>query len=53
MQQYSYDYNLKVSQSAHTETSTQSSEICLRLFHLIGAKNLTMYDIDIAHRVPK
>ena len=51
-----YDYNLKICvipQSAHTETSTQSSEICLRLFHLIGAKNLTMYDIDIAHRVPK
>ena len=53
--QYSYNYNLKIAGIPQKpgETALQSSKICVKLFQKIGASNVTLQDIDIAHRVPK
>ena len=51
---YSYQYNIKIvgiPQEAETESSEDTTSICLKLFPCIGA-DITMQDIDIAHRVP-
>ena len=55
IQQYSYNYNLKITGIPQKpgETVLQSSEICVKLFQKIGACNVTLQDIDIAHRIPK
>lgn len=55
IQQYSYNYNLKITGIPHKpgETDTESSELCVKLFSKIGASGVTLQDIDIAHRVPK
>ena len=55
IQQYSYNYNLKITGIPQKpgETALQSSKICVKLFQKIGASNVTLQDIDIAHRVPK
>lgn len=54
IQKYSYQYNIKIlgiTQTARTETAQETTELCLKLFSLIGT-NVTEQDIDIAHRVP-
>ena len=51
---YSYRCNIKIvgiPQEAETESSEDTISICLKLFSCIGA-DITMQDIDIAHRVP-
>ena len=55
IQRYSYNYNSKITGIPQKpgETALQSSEICVKLFQKIGASNVTLQDIDIAHRVPK
>ena len=52
---YSYQYNLKVIGMpllSVGENAEATTHLCLRLFSLIGAKDVTLSDIDIAHRVP-
>ena len=56
IQQYSYQYNLKITGiplSQKQESAINTSETCIKLFHKIGATNVSLQDIDIAHRVPK
>ena len=51
---YSYQCNIKIvdiPQEAETESSEDTTSICLKLFSCIGADSTTQ-DIDIAHRVP-
>jgi hypothetical protein len=38
-----------ISQARENETS---ADICIQLFSSIGATNVTLQDIDIAHRIP-
>ena len=51
---YSFQYNVKINgfpekdEHEFCETTTQ---LCLKLFHAIGAERVTKNDIDIAHRV--
>ena len=55
IQDYSYQYNLKITGMpaiSERESAEATSLICLKLFHAIGAKDVTFQDIDIAHRVP-
>ena len=52
---YSYQYNIKIigiPQTSHYETTEKTSEICVDLVNKISATNVTMNDIDIAHRIP-
>ena len=56
IQQYSYQYNLKITgipMASKQESAIQTSETCIKLFHKIGASSVSIQDIDIAHRVPK
>ena len=51
---YSYQYNLKivgVPQENKKETAEETTKLCLKIFKEIGA-NVSVNDIDIAHRVP-
>lgn len=52
---YSYQFNLKIvgMPTLSNESADDSTGLCLRLFKLIGAKDITIQDIDIAHRVPQ
>ena len=51
---YSFQYNVKIigfpEQDEH-ESSETTTQLCLKLFHAIGAEGVTKNDIDIAHRV--
>lgn len=51
---YSFQYNVKIigfpAQDEH-ESSETTTQLCLKLFHAIGAEGVTKNDIDIAHRV--
>ena len=52
---YSYQYNVKllgVPQQETNETSYQCAKLCLNIFHEIGADDISLQDIDIAHSVP-
>ena len=52
---YSYQYNLKITgipQTSKVESAIETSSLCLTLFHKIGATDVTLQDIDIAHRIP-
>ncbi|CAB4043935.1 Hypothetical predicted protein, partial [Paramuricea clavata] len=55
IEDYSFNYNVKVVGmpvvSEH-ERADETVEICLRLFTALGVKDISPYDIDIAHRVP-
>ena len=54
IENYSYQYNLKiigVPEISTKESSEQSSDICVKLFNVMGAK-VSIHDIDIAHRIP-
>ena len=52
---YSYKKNLKivgVPILAERETAEQTALLCLRLFSALGVKDISIFDIDTAHRVP-
>ena len=52
---YSYQFNIKViglPLLAAKETTEQTANLCLQLFHHMGVKDVSINDIDIAHRVP-
>jgi prefoldin subunit 5 len=55
IEDYSFNYNVKIVGmpvvSEH-ERADETVEICLRLFTALGVKDISPYDIDIAHRVP-
>ena len=55
LQEYSFQYNVKIVgipnlQEDH-ESAEATTELCVKLFHAIGATGVTANDIDIAHRV--
>ena len=56
IEQYSYNYNVKITGIPQAidqnETAEDTAEICINLFHNIGATNVTLQDTDIAHRIP-
>ena len=55
MEAYSYKFNLKivgVPSTGEKETARQTANLCLNLFHALGAKDVKITDIDTAHRVP-
>ena len=55
IEQYSYNYNVKIfgiPQNQENESSSDTANICVQLFISIGAANVSLQDIDIAHRVP-
>ena len=54
LEQYSYSYNVKligIPESGRRESAIETSTACANLFKEIGA-DITIQDIDIAHRVP-
>ena len=51
---YSYQFNVKIigmPVASANESVEETTGLCLRLFQLIGAKDISILDIDIAHRV--
>ena len=55
MERYNYQYNIKivgVPQTTRFEAAEKTSELCIDLFHKIGATNIIINDIYIAHRIP-
>ena len=51
---YSYQYNMKivgVPEASEKESAETTANLCLKLFHALGVKGISMQDIDIAHRV--
>ena len=51
---YSYQYNIKIvgmPTVAQRETTEQTAELCLKLFSALGVQNVSISDIDKAHRV--
>ena len=53
LQQYSYQYNIKIvafSQANKSESSEDTAKLCLQLFYYLGVDGITLHDIDIAHR---
>lgn len=55
MQQYSYQYNLKIlgvpAKANETETAQETMDLCVKLFKEMNVE-ITVSDIDIAHRTP-
>ncbi|XP_068757509.1 uncharacterized protein [Montipora capricornis] len=54
LQQYSYQYNLKIvgyPQVNEFESSEDTAKLCLHLFSCLGVDGITLNDIDNAHRV--
>ena len=52
---YSYQFNVKIvglPLLAERETSEQTAYLCLQLFAKMGVKDISINDIDTAHRVP-
>ena len=52
---YSYQFNIKivgVPTVAERETSQQTADLCLKLFAALGVDQVSLNDIDTAHRVP-
>ena len=52
---YSYQYNIKIvglSAVAERETTEQTVKLCLKLFAELGVHDVSVADIDTAHRVP-
>ena len=55
MEEYSYQFNVKIvgmPLRAEKETPEITANLCLQLFIALGVKNVSLQDIDIAHRVP-
>ena len=53
LQKYSFQYNVNIigfPEDEH-ESAETTTQLCLKLFHAIGAKGVTKNNIDIAHRV--
>lgn len=54
-QAYSYQFNIKIIGMplvAERESSEQTANLCLQLFAALGVKDVSINDIDTAHRVP-
>ena len=54
LQQYSYQYNLKIvgyPQVNEFESSEETAKLCLHLFSCLGVDGITLNGIDNAHRV--
>ena len=55
LQKYSFQYNVKIvgipNLQENHETADATAELCVKLFHGMGAMGVTANDIDIAHRV--
>ena len=55
LQKYSFQYNVKIVRIPNLQEDHESgeatAELCVKLFHAIGATGVTANDIDIAHRV--
>ncbi|CAB4034889.1 Hypothetical predicted protein, partial [Paramuricea clavata] len=54
IEDYSYQYNIKITgmpQQNPNESAEETTSMCLKLFTAIGA-DVSIYDVDIAHRVP-
>lgn len=52
---YSYQYNIKIvgmPMIAEFEDADTTANLCIKLFHAMGVKEISLQDIDIAHRVP-
>ena len=52
---YSYQCNIKIvgmPTVAERETTEQTAKLCLKLFSALGVQNVSISDIDTAHRVP-
>ncbi|CAB4027040.1 Hypothetical predicted protein, partial [Paramuricea clavata] len=52
---YSYQYNIKivgVPAVAERETAQQTADLCIKLFTALGVEDVSISDIDTAHRVP-
>ena len=52
---YSYQFNIKIVGVPHVaerETSQQTAELSMKLFTALGVEDISINDIDIAHRVP-
>ena len=56
MQAYSYQYNIRkifgLPTFAERENSKSTANLCIQLFHSMGVKDVSMQDIDLAHRDP-
>ena len=55
MCEYNYQYNVKIvgmPELSEQESYSQTSGLCVKLFSDMGA-DVSLYDIDIAHRVPQ
>ena len=55
LEEYSYQCAVKllgVLQQETNETSYQCAKCCLNIFHEMGADEISLQDIDIAHRLP-
>ena len=56
MEQYSYQYNLKIvglPQTSRRETAEATANLCLKVFQAMGVEGVSIQDIDTAHRVPR
>lgn len=54
IQEYSYRYNVKivgVPQQTDSKTSETAANLCWKLFHSMGATQISLLDIDTAHQV--
>ncbi|CAB4044976.1 Hypothetical predicted protein, partial [Paramuricea clavata] len=52
---YSYQFNVKivgVPEIAEKESAQQTANLCIKLFTALGAEDVSLNDIDTAHRVP-
>ena len=55
LEAYSYQFNVKIvgmPATTQNETSDQTVALCLRLFEALGVEDVSLNDIDIAHRIP-
>ena len=55
MEEYSYQFNIKIvrmPQHNVSELAEVRSKLCLDLFKAIGVEDVSLQDIDIAHRIP-
>ena len=47
-----YNYQFNISHRSTVAGSERKANLCLQLFHQMGVKDVSINDIDIAHRVP-
>ncbi|CAB4008556.1 Hypothetical predicted protein [Paramuricea clavata] len=54
-EEYSYQYNIKITnvpQISERESAEATAKLCVKLFSAMGVEDVSLQDIDIAHRVP-